>query len=83
MNINYENMQYQYMGLFNVKLCKLPTITSSPIRSYYKHYTIYENIEYNNCHFILQVALKQKCIKGYISLNLSKSKVIFILFSTK
>ena len=43
MNINYENMHYQYMGLFNVKLCKLPNVTSSLIRSYYKHYIVYEN----------------------------------------
>ena len=39
-----------------------------------------EIIECNNCHSILEVAAKQKCIKGYISLNLSQNKVIFGLF---
>ena len=43
MGINYENLHYQWMQLFNVKLCKLPNIITPFIRSYYKHYTIYEN----------------------------------------
>ena len=43
MNINYENLHYQQMRLFNVKLCKLPNVITPFIRSYYKHYTICEN----------------------------------------
>ena len=37
-------------------------------------------IECNNCYAILKVAVKQKYIKGYIFLNLSQNKVVFILF---
>ena len=42
-NINYENMHYQYMGLCNIKLCQLPYVISPIIERYYKHYTVYEN----------------------------------------
>ena len=43
MNINYGNMHYQWMGLFKVKLSNSPNVTSSNIKGYYKHYTLYEN----------------------------------------
>ena len=69
MGINYENLCYQWMRLFNVKLCSYLMQFHHSLEAVIIIIPYMKIIEFINCYSISEVATVYRLEKGYIFFN--------------